>query len=277
MGNASEGVTEVEAFPSDSSPAFAGDAARQSRSLFKHAAAASASPAASTSSPTAAAAAAAASASRRASAGRGKQLFRHASATAGDFRDARSSSVVAAELEGAAASQAATADVAAAAAAANAAACEAVALAEAERSAEAKRSVERAKVFLELLDTERSYVDDLSTLIDVFLRPLQLASPPLLAPAQMRTIFSNCEVLLGVNRALLQSLEDSTATGPGAGAGAEGGAPGGGGGAGGGAEVCAKRSCVRMNGVHLLLHWQRRSFDPPSPCTPVPPLAKVFI
>ena len=115
-------------------------------------------------------------------------------------------------------------------------------MAEAERSAEAKRSVERAKVFLELLDTERSYVDDLSTLIDVFLRPLQLASPPLLAPAQMRTIFSNCEVLLGVNRALLQSLEDSTATGPGAGAGA----PGGGGGAGGGgAEVCAKRSVRR--------------------------------
>jgi len=59
----------------------------------------------------------------------------------------------------------------------------------------------------EILETERAYCIALRTLVDRYMRPLQ----PLLGD-DVPVIFGKCEIILGVNEALLQQLQGALAT-----------------------------------------------------------------
>ena len=79
------------------------------------------------------------------------------------------------------------------------------------------REIKRLKALRELLVTERSYVNDLAILLDVYLQSLATVLPSTPVPKgaaagsgstfSCSTIISAVATLLGVNRALLSSLE----------------------------------------------------------------------
>ncbi|KAH9257048.1 hypothetical protein BASA81_004869 [Batrachochytrium salamandrivorans] len=63
----------------------------------------------------------------------------------------------------------------------------------------------------EILSTERSYVEDLSMCVEVFMKPLLASRPdPVLTRDQIHIIFNNLEVIIALNTQLLQALQDST-------------------------------------------------------------------
>eukprot|EP01114_Cavostelium_apophysatum_P005323 TRINITY_DN1615_c1_g2_i1.p1 TRINITY_DN1615_c1_g2~~TRINITY_DN1615_c1_g2_i1.p1 ORF type:complete len:637 (-),score=180.86 TRINITY_DN1615_c1_g2_i1:36-1946(-) len=64
----------------------------------------------------------------------------------------------------------------------------------------------RNKVINEVIGTERQYVDDLETILNVFLNPLKSAN--LIPKDSVGAIFSNVELLVGVNRVLCEDLEE---------------------------------------------------------------------
>jgi len=72
---------------------------------------------------------------------------------------------------------------------------------------DAQRANIQCKVMAEFLATERSYVGKLAVIRDVFLAPLRAASPPILTPDQLRTIFSDLEIIHAYNTELLARLE----------------------------------------------------------------------
>ena len=61
------------------------------------------------------------------------------------------------------------------------------------------------QVYQELINTEKSYIKDLSLICDVFLQPVRDLG--ILKTFEIVTLFSNIEELIGVNQALLNDLE----------------------------------------------------------------------
>ncbi|GAM23427.1 hypothetical protein SAMD00019534_066020 [Acytostelium subglobosum LB1] len=62
----------------------------------------------------------------------------------------------------------------------------------------------RNKVINELINTEKDYVDDLDLIINVIMMPLR--DNKILSDKDINIIFSNIQVLLGVNQAMLENL-----------------------------------------------------------------------
>ncbi|KAJ3194523.1 Myosin 10A, isoform D [Irineochytrium annulatum] len=69
-----------------------------------------------------------------------------------------------------------------------------------------KQERRRQEIIYELISTEQDFVDDLYTVIEVYIK--QLKKTKLLRPKDMSVIFSNIEALLPVNEELLKSLTD---------------------------------------------------------------------
>ncbi|KYQ89762.1 pleckstrin (PH) domain-containing protein [Tieghemostelium lacteum] len=65
----------------------------------------------------------------------------------------------------------------------------------------------RNKCANEIMETERNYVQNLGILIDQFLVPLQTTKKDLLSSAEITSVFSNCSLIHGVHKELLDSLE----------------------------------------------------------------------
>eukprot|EP01132_Coremiostelium_polycephalum_P009646 gene9646-11828_t len=65
----------------------------------------------------------------------------------------------------------------------------------------------RNKCALEIVETERKYVSCLDLIQSQFLVPLQTTKKDLLTSGEITSIFSNCTLLLGVHREMLESLE----------------------------------------------------------------------
>lgn len=63
----------------------------------------------------------------------------------------------------------------------------------------------RQNVILELITTEKQYVNDLRTLIEVYINPIQ--EKKLLNKKQMTAIFANVDTIYEINNSLLQELE----------------------------------------------------------------------
>ncbi|KAH7911069.1 hypothetical protein BJ138DRAFT_1113504 [Hygrophoropsis aurantiaca] len=78
------------------------------------------------------------------------------------------------------------------------------------REALGKREVERQSVFFEVFKSERDYVSDLQLVKDVFIEPLRVASPPVIAPERLRKfiseVFWNMNQLLDHHTRMLGSL-----------------------------------------------------------------------
>ncbi|KAJ3189570.1 Myosin 10A, isoform D [Irineochytrium annulatum] len=72
-----------------------------------------------------------------------------------------------------------------------------------------KQERKRQEVIFEVLCTERDYVEDLETVIEVYIK--QLKKNKLLRPKDMSVIFSNIETIMPVNSELLKLLEDRQA------------------------------------------------------------------
>ena len=71
----------------------------------------------------------------------------------------------------------------------------------AEPSKEEKRAKKRQNVRMEILETERRYVDDVTAMVEVFVRPLKARSrgpEALLNPAECDGLFSSVEQLVRV-------------------------------------------------------------------------------
>lgn len=64
----------------------------------------------------------------------------------------------------------------------------------------------RMNVFNELLETEKVYVRDLGVIVDLFVIPLR-EKRTILDSASIQSIFSNIEVIVKINRAMLSRLE----------------------------------------------------------------------
>jgi len=58
----------------------------------------------------------------------------------------------------------------------------------------------------EIVSTEKSFVEQLNTLITVYIHPLQTAAPPIIDMATQRGLFSNAETLAAFNGKLLEDL-----------------------------------------------------------------------
>eukprot|EP01094_Clydonella_sp_ATCC50884_P001575 TRINITY_DN1118_c0_g1_i1.p1 TRINITY_DN1118_c0_g1~~TRINITY_DN1118_c0_g1_i1.p1 ORF type:complete len:1050 (+),score=372.95 TRINITY_DN1118_c0_g1_i1:256-3405(+) len=69
-----------------------------------------------------------------------------------------------------------------------------------------KRARKRRTVAEELLETERTYVQGLSTLISVYMQPIMARD--VITKMEARSLFSVVEALLGCNQELLRSLEE---------------------------------------------------------------------
>lgn len=69
-------------------------------------------------------------------------------------------------------------------------------------------SVLRQQVIDEIITTEKDYVNDLTYLVENYLTPLKYSN--IAQPDQVMAIFSNAELILGVNKELLQNLEDAS-------------------------------------------------------------------
>ena len=80
--------------------------------------------------------------------------------------------------------------------------------------AEAAPPTKRDRVVLELVETERSYVTSLCTLVDCFVKPLTIGTgtnsgtASLMTPTESRLIFANVDHLYRLNSSLLASLEN---------------------------------------------------------------------
>ncbi|KAG9347375.1 hypothetical protein JZ751_004942 [Albula glossodonta] len=68
------------------------------------------------------------------------------------------------------------------------------------------------KVIQELVDTEKSYVKDLSCLFEVYLKPLQ--EEPFLSLDEMESLFGSLPEMLDFQRVFLQTLEERIASSP---------------------------------------------------------------
>ncbi|KAJ3106972.1 Myosin 10A, isoform D [Phlyctochytrium planicorne] len=68
-----------------------------------------------------------------------------------------------------------------------------------------KQERKRQEVIFEIVSTERDYVEDLETIIDVYIK--QLKRSKLIRPKDMSVIFSNIEAMSPVNKELLKSLD----------------------------------------------------------------------
>lgn len=62
----------------------------------------------------------------------------------------------------------------------------------------------RNKVINEIINTERGYMEDLDTLVSVYLQPLRESG--VLKEEQIHNIFSNVEMILQINKAILDLL-----------------------------------------------------------------------
>eukprot|EP00026_Physarum_polycephalum_P003481 Phypoly_transcript_03493.p1 GENE.Phypoly_transcript_03493~~Phypoly_transcript_03493.p1 ORF type:complete len:737 (+),score=102.33 Phypoly_transcript_03493:194-2212(+) len=74
-----------------------------------------------------------------------------------------------------------------------------------------KNERQRNKVAFEILETEKTYVKNLDTLVKVFLTPLRELSrgpDPLVTSEDLTKIFSNCEMIAQIHKQLLESLEE---------------------------------------------------------------------
>lgn len=68
-----------------------------------------------------------------------------------------------------------------------------------------KNAFERGKAIIELIDTERTYIKNIETIIDSFLAPLDMKG--ILSEKDIQIIFSNLKVILPFNKEFLSSLE----------------------------------------------------------------------
>ncbi|XP_030643226.1 T-lymphoma invasion and metastasis-inducing protein 2 [Chanos chanos] len=68
------------------------------------------------------------------------------------------------------------------------------------------------KVIQELVDTERSYVKDLSCLMEIYLKPLQRET--FLTPDEMESLFGSLPEMLDFQKVFLQTLEEKVASSP---------------------------------------------------------------
>lgn len=68
-----------------------------------------------------------------------------------------------------------------------------------------KDSIKRQEVIYEMIDTERDYVNDLSIIIELYIKPLK--SNNLITKKDLNTLFSNVEQIYGVNKELLSLFE----------------------------------------------------------------------
>ncbi|EGG24396.1 pleckstrin domain-containing protein [Cavenderia fasciculata] len=76
------------------------------------------------------------------------------------------------------------------------------------RYQEMKKRIERRnKCVLEIIETERTYVNSLNIIMNQFLAPLQTIRKDLLSQSEISSIFSNCSSLQGIHQELLESLE----------------------------------------------------------------------
>lgn len=71
-----------------------------------------------------------------------------------------------------------------------------------------KMNMIRNLVVKELVDSERTYVDGLNLIIRHFLTPLRSEKSELISKLDVRSIFSDIEVICSTNRLLLQKLEE---------------------------------------------------------------------
>eukprot|EP01103_Thecamoeba_quadrilineata_P000487 TRINITY_DN1041_c0_g1_i1.p1 TRINITY_DN1041_c0_g1~~TRINITY_DN1041_c0_g1_i1.p1 ORF type:complete len:864 (+),score=169.79 TRINITY_DN1041_c0_g1_i1:34-2625(+) len=68
---------------------------------------------------------------------------------------------------------------------------------------------QRVRIMMEIVSTERTYVNNLSTVVETFLMPLrkERPGPQMVSQEQLNVIFSNLEEILRTNRLLLHRLE----------------------------------------------------------------------
>ncbi|OUM66294.1 hypothetical protein PIROE2DRAFT_59475 [Piromyces sp. E2] len=69
-----------------------------------------------------------------------------------------------------------------------------------------KKDIKRQEVIYEMIDTERDYVNDLSIIIELYIKPIR--NNNLLQKKDLNTLFSNVEQLYGVNQELLSLFEE---------------------------------------------------------------------
>eukprot|EP01094_Clydonella_sp_ATCC50884_P015859 TRINITY_DN2652_c1_g2_i1.p1 TRINITY_DN2652_c1_g2~~TRINITY_DN2652_c1_g2_i1.p1 ORF type:complete len:627 (+),score=159.62 TRINITY_DN2652_c1_g2_i1:1-1881(+) len=70
-----------------------------------------------------------------------------------------------------------------------------------------KKEAYRRNVVKEILTTEREYVSDLDTLVQVFLHPLRARQ--ILTAVELNNLFSNVEILANLNRKVMEEFEES--------------------------------------------------------------------
>ena len=68
--------------------------------------------------------------------------------------------------------------------------------------------LQRSRVAAEIVSTEKSYVDSLSVLIELYIKPLN-DNPKLLGPEDAAKIFTNIELIYDLNLEFSQQLESS--------------------------------------------------------------------
>ncbi|KAG4085729.1 hypothetical protein H8356DRAFT_1738822 [Neocallimastix lanati (nom. inval.)] len=68
-----------------------------------------------------------------------------------------------------------------------------------------KKSIKRQEVIFEMIDTERDYVNDLSIIINLYMQPM--IKNNLLPKKEINILFSNVELIYGVNQELLNRFE----------------------------------------------------------------------
>ncbi|ORX44374.1 Dbl homology domain-containing protein [Piromyces finnis] len=69
-----------------------------------------------------------------------------------------------------------------------------------------KKDIKRQEVIYEMIDTERDYVNDLSIIIELYIKPMR--NNNILSKKDLGTLFSNIEQLYGVNQELLSLFEE---------------------------------------------------------------------
>ncbi|KAI8895110.1 hypothetical protein BC833DRAFT_602380 [Globomyces pollinis-pini] len=75
-----------------------------------------------------------------------------------------------------------------------------------------KQEIKRQEVIFEIITTEADFVEDLETICELYIRPLQ--KNKLIRPKDMAIIFSNIEQVLPVNQELLRELEKRQSVNP---------------------------------------------------------------
>ncbi|KAJ3359370.1 Rho guanine nucleotide exchange factor 4, partial [Kappamyces sp. JEL0680] len=75
-----------------------------------------------------------------------------------------------------------------------------------------KQEIKRQEVIYEIIATEADYIQDLETILELYIRPLQKSK--LIRPKDMAIIFSNIEQVLPVNQELLRELEKKQTINP---------------------------------------------------------------